>query len=122
MFKQEDVKVRTDGGPVEVDIDCLVTPHIDFSCKLFDGQGNTPQPILDGSNLHSDPPPFAINVVPPQLVNRLMLITATVQRLAGPDFAVDATLRQDGHVIGKISVEGTFVDDHKTVSLVARFV
>ena len=121
MFKQEDIKIRIDGGPVEVDIDCGFTQHLDFTCKLFDSQGNNPQPILEGSNLDSDPPPFAINVIPPQLVGRLLLITASVQRLAGPDFAVDAVFRQDGEDIGGISVEGTF-DDHKTVSLVGRFV
>jgi hypothetical protein len=121
VFKQEDIAVTTNGGPVEVDVDCGFTQHMDFNCKLFDAQGNNPQFIIDGSNLHSDPPPFAINVVPPQLVGRLLLIKATVQRLAGPDFAVDATFRQDGMVIGAISVSGT-IEDHKTVSLVGRFV
>jgi hypothetical protein len=121
MFKQEDIKVNTNGGPVEVDIDCGFTQHLDFHCKLFDAQGNNPQFIIDGSNLQSDPPPFAINVVPPQLVGRLLMIKATVQRLAGPEFSVDVTFQQDGQRIGGLSVEGS-LDDHMTVSLVGRFV
>jgi hypothetical protein len=121
VFKQEDIAVNRNGGPVEIDIDCGFTQHLDFNCTLFDAQGNNPQDIHAGSNLQSDPPPFAVNVVPPQLVGRLLMIKATVQRLAGPDFSVDARFRQDGSVIGAISVTGTF-DDHLTVSLVGRFV
>jgi hypothetical protein len=121
VFAQQDIKIRTDGGPVEVDVDCGFTQHLDFECNLFDAQGNNPQFIIRGSNLQSDPPPFAVNVVPPQLLNRLLLISATVQRLAGPDFSVDATFRQDGQVVGRVSVAGTF-EDHKSVSLVGRLV
>jgi hypothetical protein len=121
LFKQEDIAVATNGGPVEVDVDCGFTQHMDFNCKLFDAQGNNAQFVIDGSNLASDPPPFAINVTPSQLVGRLLLVKATVQRLAGPDFAVDVTFRQDGAAIGTITVEGT-IDDHRTVSMVGRFV
>ena len=121
MFVRSDVPIKLNGSAVEVQLFCGFAHHLDFDCELFDTQGNNPQLVVRGSNLDSDPPPFAINVVPPQLKGRFALITATVQSLGGNNFSVEAVFRQDGAEIGKLVAAGTF-QDQKTVTLVGRFV
>ena len=120
MFVRQDIPIALDGKPVEVEVICGFAHHMDFDCELFDPQGNNPQPIMRGSNLQSAPPPFAINVVPPQLTGRFLLTTVTVQSLGGTDLSVVAVFTQGGAAIGEIRAEGQF-DGQKTVSLVARF-
>jgi hypothetical protein len=121
MFVRRDVPIKLDGSAIEVQMICGFAQHLDFDCELFDTQGNNPQLVVRGSNLDSDPPPFAINVVPPQLKGRFALITATVQSLGGNNFNVEAVFRQGSGEIARLVATGTF-QDHKTLSLVGRFV
>ena len=121
MFKRQDIPVDPNGNSISVQVICGFAQHIDFDFDLFDSQGNNPQRLPGGSNIHSDPPPFVLNVVPSQLIGRFLLVTATVQSLGGDNLSVDAVFTQDGQEKGRIPVVGTFTDA-KTVSLVARFV
>jgi hypothetical protein len=121
VFERRDISIDPNGSFISVQIICGFAQHIDFDFDLFDSQGNNPQRLPGGSNIHSDPPPFVLNILPSQLPGRFLLVTATVQSLGGNNFSVDAIFSQGGQEKGRISVQGTFTDT-KTVSLVARFV
>jgi hypothetical protein len=117
---RQDVPLDPNGSFVSVQILCGFAQHIDFTFDLFDAQGNNPQRLGGGSNIHSDPPPFIVNILPAQLVGRFLMTKAGVQSLGGDNFSVDAIFAQNGTTVGTIST-GVF-NTPGVSSLVARFV
>ena len=120
MFTQKDIAIAQD-TPVQVHVVVGFAQHCDFDCKLFDTQGNHPQLVFSGSTLHSDPPPFALDIPRGQLIGRFLMTKATVQNLGGNQFSVTVRFSQGGQPIGEIQQAVQFTDV-QTVTSVARFV
>lgn len=120
-FARKDIHISVSGKPVEVEVICGFAQHVRYKAELFDDQGNDPQTVSIGSTLQTDPPPFAINATPRQLIGRFLVITADIFNMGTTEnFQVDAVFRQDGQELDRITVADTF-KDNVSVSLVARF-
>ena len=121
MIIRKDVQIAAQGAPIEVEIQCGFAHHISFQAKLFDTAGNNPVKIHEGSNIETDPPPFAINVTPPELIDRFLKISADVDNLGTINrFHVEVIFRQDGNEVGRIVADDEFTDTI-TLSIVTRF-
>src|SRR4051812_30715226 len=111
-FARKDITINAAGKPVEVEVICGFAQHIRYKAELFDDQGNNPQTVNIGSSLATDPPQFAINVVPPQLIGRFLVITGDIFNLGTTEnFQIDAVFHQNGQELDRITVADTFKDN-----------
>lgn len=120
-FVRADVHINGAGSAIEVEMICGFAHHMRYRAELFDDQGNNPQTESIGSTLQTNPPPFAISVVPPQLVGRFLMITADLFHMGTTDnFQVEAVFSQNNAQIGHLILTGTF-QDNTSVALIGRF-